>query len=489
MQTIISVPRFWLVLCFVSDREAFLNSFVRGGAIMGRVNKLVRYSLLAATSLLLIGCTEFRASDTAKDAFIARSTVFYGVRSRNVVIPQVVVPAATPGQLNEVLVPQGQRISVTAACSRAYTNMFGSASASGSLELRVFNSRGSQLICTDSSAEIKDTLIRERAIFIPDSCRLPDGEYLVRIGATGSSRDSSIVSNHISGDSFTNNGVMITVRNGSASFDNGGISQMRATALIAAEDTGGGAGSGLPRPEYNEVVICQDEIEPPPPPPPPPPAPPDPGAGAAAGGDGGGGDPLIINMNPEQDTTKSIPVSAPWEGIFFNLFGLNAKPYPHFKNQVSWLHDPMFMWLVRPNANGQVLGIDQLFGNNTELPDKTFASHGFTALARFDGFDTSLARSIGAADRIIDGRDPVFKELKLWSDKNLDGIASPDELLSLESQGIESFDLEYDPNYFEKDKYGNRTVFRSVVHRRDGTLRLMFDIWLMENKRLLNFNN
>lgn len=174
--------------------------------------------------------------------------------------------------------------------------------------------------------------------------------------------------------------------------------------------------------------------------------------------------PLFINMGSNGNQTELSPIS---EGVMFDILGKNAKPVAHAKKRISWFVDPNYMFIVKPNRNGQVLGVDEMFGNNTQGPDGKMAADGFHALAKYDA----------NRDTIIDADDEVFNQLRLWSDTNLDGIAEPGELFYLDFMGIEAIDLNFNPKYYELDKYGNEIKYKSVVKMKDQSLKLVFDLW------------
>ena len=96
-------------------------------------------------------------------------------------------------------------------------------------------------------------------------------------------------------------------------------------------------------------------------------------------------------------------------------------------------------------------GAPELFG------DKTGARNGFVDLARYDS----------NRDGRIDRSDPVFDRLVLFQDKNGDGRSSPDELLSLEGQGIVSLGL--DPVTNPSVVAGNRITETAAFTREDGS--------------------
>lgn len=174
--------------------------------------------------------------------------------------------------------------------------------------------------------------------------------------------------------------------------------------------------------------------------------------------------PLFIDLRGLGGQTE---LSSIISGVQFDILGDNAKPYPHTKKQISWFKENDYVFVVKPNAKGQVNGVDEMFGNNTRGPDGKMAHDGFAALAKFD-FNR---------DGIIDQRDAVYNQLRLWLDLNHNGVADLGELSYLDASGVVAIDLLYNKNYYEKDKYGNEIYFKSVVKMHDNSVRLIFDLW------------
>ncbi len=177
--------------------------------------------------------------------------------------------------------------------------------------------------------------------------------------------------------------------------------------------------------------------------------------------------PLFVDLR--RDSTVGFQLTAPENGVLFDIQGLNAKPVPYTKKRISWFKDSSMAMLALPNARGQVHGINELFGDNTLGPDGKFAPHGFAALAKHDE----------NMDGVIDAQDSVYRKLSLWIDHDLNGIAGPGELVSLSYMGIESLELEYDANYREIDRYGNEVRYKSVVNFTNGEAKLMYDLWFL----------
>ncbi len=176
--------------------------------------------------------------------------------------------------------------------------------------------------------------------------------------------------------------------------------------------------------------------------------------------------PLIVSMNSE---SRGIQLTSPLDGIQFDILGENSFPRAHDKKQISWLtpDNQEYYFIVLPNKQGRVLGIDEMFGDNTKGPDGKFAANGYAALAKYDD----------DKDGLITEDDVIFSELRLWKDSNRDGIADPNELYTLQEKSLTVIDLHYDKRYKETDQYGNQTLMKSVVKTADGKLHLMFDLW------------
>ena len=97
----------------------------------------------------------------------------------------------------------------------------------------------------------------------------------------------------------------------------------------------------------------------------------------------------------------------------------------------GWV-DPEDGLLVRDiNGDGIINDGTELFGDNTLLNDGTLAKSGIQALADLDS----------NGDGIVDVQDENFNELKVWQDKNGDGISTADELLTLTEAGISSLNV------------------------------------------------
>lgn len=193
--------------------------------------------------------------------------------------------------------------------------------------------------------------------------------------------------------------------------------------------------------------------------------------------------PLFIDLRSNVEYDKKSPLSSPAHGVRFDLLGDFAAPpfAPRQKVQVSWFRHPKLMFLALPNHAGMVDGINELFGNHTSGPDRLGADDGFAALAKYDGYvppGDALSTYSRKADGVINSRDWVFSRLRLWSDRNVNGISESSELYPLMAVGIVSIELNYDQNYREMDKYKNEIRYKSIVNMKNKTKNLIFDAWL-----------
>jgi hypothetical protein len=160
-----------------------------------------------------------------------------------------------------------------------------------------------------------------------------------------------------------------------------------------------------------------------------------------------------------------IRLSSLRDGVQFDIRGV-GKP-----DRVAWPTDTDegFLALDR-NGNGIIDDGQELFGNFTPLARGGRASNGFEALAEFDANH----------DGWVDGHDPIFRQLRIWVDRNRDGVCDPDELLSLPDAGIAALSVEYTQSS-RIDRWGNEFRYRGrVIPTSSGRARESWDVFLRD---------
>ena len=132
------------------------------------------------------------------------------------------------------------------------------------------------------------------------------------------------------------------------------------------------------------------------------------------------------------------------------LFDINGYGFTMW---VAWPTDADDAWLfLDRDGNGMVDSGAELFGNTTPLADGTNPEHGYLALAELDS----------NRDGWITRSDARFSDLRLWHDRNRNGLSEAGELVPLLRDGIEA--LSTDAKLSRRvDEHGNKFAFRARV--------------------------
>jgi hypothetical protein len=172
------------------------------------------------------------------------------------------------------------------------------------------------------------------------------------------------------------------------------------------------------------------------------------------------GSPIIIDL-----AGNGFDLTDVTHGVRFNL-----NPTGDFE-QVSWTapgSDDAWLALDR-NGNGVIDDGTELFGNFTPQPSSN-SRQGYLALGVFD-----LNR-----DDAIDTRDAIFAQLRLWQDRNHDGVSSANELATLDAHGIVGLGLRVTGER-QTDEHGNLFRYSAHVFRAPGSRvgPLSYDVFLI----------
>lgn len=164
-------------------------------------------------------------------------------------------------------------------------------------------------------------------------------------------------------------------------------------------------------------------------------------------------------------------------GVLFDFFGdgrLIQVSWPSLSSTNAWL-------VLDRNGDGRIDDATELFGNLTQQPPPPNGQqrNGFLALAEFDKPENG-----GNGDGVIDVRDAVYSHLRLWQDKNHDGISTADELKTLPELGVAGINLRYTEDAM-RDQNGNLFRYRAKIIREDGFEdgRLAYDVLLISGPR------
>ena len=157
-------------------------------------------------------------------------------------------------------------------------------------------------------------------------------------------------------------------------------------------------------------------------------------------------------------------------GVLYDFYGIQQR------RQISWTaQGSTNAWLVLDrNGNGVVDSAKEMFGNITPQPRSTDAN-GFLALAEYD-----KAANGGNTDGVINHSDAIFFWLRLWQDKNHNGVSEQSELHSLPDLNVESISLDFRESK-RVDQYGNQFRYRAKVKDGKGVQlgRWAWDVFLV----------
>jgi len=181
-----------------------------------------------------------------------------------------------------------------------------------------------------------------------------------------------------------------------------------------------------------------------------------------------GGSPIVLDVAGNGFNLTSLE-----DGIVFDIIGRGTP------RQVAWTSaDSDDAWLVLDrNQNSRIDDGKELFGDNSEQPVGQNPKQGFSSLGMFDKPERG-----GNDDGKITRRDTIFRKLRLWQDRNHNGISEPEELFRLPALDVVALSLDYKVSRY-RDQHGNWFKYRARVRDRQNANvgRWAWDVFLRIN--------
>jgi Ca2+-binding RTX toxin-like protein len=165
--------------------------------------------------------------------------------------------------------------------------------------------------------------------------------------------------------------------------------------------------------------------------------------------------PIVLDL--DRDGVETVPTA---DGVPFDHQGEG------FRERSGWVgaDDGLLVW--DRNGNGQIDNGSELFGNRTPQRGGGVAGNGFAALASWDD----------NADGRIDADDGVWSSLRVWRDRNGDGLSTPDEIVFLSGLGITAINTAY-VSSTSVDAQGNAHKQIGSFTKADGSTGAAEDVW------------
>ena len=167
------------------------------------------------------------------------------------------------------------------------------------------------------------------------------------------------------------------------------------------------------------------------------------------------GSPIVIDIDG-----NGFAMTNGANGVSFDLGGdgmLDRTSWTTANSDDAWL-------VLDRNQNHRIDDGKEMFGNYCDqpAPPPGVLRNGFIGLAEFD-----KAANGGNGDGKITRSDTVFRKLRLWQDRNHNGISEPEEVSKLPALDVVALFLDYSKSR-RTDEFGNRFKYRARIRDRNG---------------------
>ena len=166
------------------------------------------------------------------------------------------------------------------------------------------------------------------------------------------------------------------------------------------------------------------------------------------------GSPIVLDLADNGVAPTSIK-----GGVKFDIMG-------HGQMRTAWVKGDDALLVMDHNGNGIVDDGTELFGSATDIGGAP-AGDGFEALALLDTNGNGL----------VESGDLLYGDLKLWRDRNHDGMSDKSELTALADAGVIGLEIQGAQRCGRvTDDHGNDLSLRASFIRADGRKGLMVDV-------------
>ena len=131
-------------------------------------------------------------------------------------------------------------------------------------------------------------------------------------------------------------------------------------------------------------------------------------------------DPLVIDLNDDKKFTVSTD-----QGVYFDMDGNG------FAEKTAWMDKEDGILVLDKNNNGKIDDGTEIFGDRMTLKTGNKATGAIEALAEYDD----------NKDGKIDVNDTSYNDIKIWNDKNQNGISEDGEIYTLKDLNISEISL------------------------------------------------